>query len=108
MPTSDIPHEARAELCKLLGREPAIRERPWPLALRKHVGFAHQAFQPVEVLRLAQIEPADNLPWPVSYSWSSRAAMCGAVIFKTSAPCSAKVRHRSARRAPGKIFACVK
>jgi hypothetical protein len=49
--------EARTQCPEFLGRQPAIGEGPRSIGLAEHVRPTHQAFQRLEVLRLAQMEP---------------------------------------------------
>src|SRR5207249_6560016 len=53
--------DAGPQLRERLGREPALAERARPVALREHVGLAHQSAQRLEILRLAQVEMGREL-----------------------------------------------
>src|SRR4029453_8346242 len=53
--------DARPQLRQRLGREPAIAEGSWPVALREHVALADEPAKSLEILLLAQIKMGGEL-----------------------------------------------
>ena len=56
--------QARPQRRQLLGRQAAAAERSWPIALREHIGLAHQPTQDFEIARVAKIEMGRQLAPP--------------------------------------------